>query len=88
VAVRPFLVEGADEAFDLGVPARRPGWDEDVLDLMDVESGLERAAVAVGKRVVSHDRLGRSAALSGKPGEGRLRTAAATSPRLNACNST
>jgi hypothetical protein len=55
--VRPFLVEGADEALGLAVPARRARRDEDVPGVELAEGGLERAAGAVGHRVVGHDGL-------------------------------
>src|SRR5215213_6852036 len=57
-----FAVEGLDEAFDLAVPARCPGWREDVTRSVAGECVGERARAAVDQRVVGHHRLRRAAA--------------------------
>jgi len=43
LGLSPFAVEGLDEALDLAVPARCPGWDEDVVRLVAGERVGERA---------------------------------------------
>ena len=66
-AVRPFAVEGAEEALDLAVPARGAGRDEDVAGAELGERVAELVAGRVALGVVAHDRLRRAAALLAHP---------------------
>jgi hypothetical protein len=67
--VRPFVFEGAEEALELAVPARRVRRDADVAGAELVERLREPVAgVALG--VVAEDGLDRTAALLAQPGGG------------------
>src|SRR3954469_11385420 len=66
-AVRPFGVQGAEEALDLSVPARRARRDEDVPGAELGERGAELLAGRVAASVVAHDGLHRAAALLDEP---------------------
>src|SRR5215207_5298169 len=74
----PFAVEGAEEPFDLAVPAWCARRDEDVPGIESGERVTKLEAGGVALRVVAHDRLDGSAALfahpdSGAPERGRDR---------------
>src|SRR4051794_29996446 len=69
-AVGPFAVQGAEEALDLAVPARRAGRDEDVALAELGERGAELVAGGVALGVVAHDRLHGPAALLAHPRRG------------------
>src|SRR3954452_12044738 len=66
-AVRPFDVEGSEEALDLAIPARGARRDQDVTGAEPTQRGGEEMALGVALRVVAHHRLDGPAALLGEP---------------------
>lgn len=69
-AVRPFVFEGAEEAFNFSVPAQRVRRNQDVAGAELGERSAEGVAAGVALGVVAHHRLDRAAALLDKAARG------------------